>query len=140
MSTSDKQTIPQQVIEEACEWAIMHGVAFRQADNTARHCPFSFAPMTIERDVFAHLKKVTPLIAKLISHVSEDYEFLQTSLAELGKADTFFERLLELHKEVHHEATRQPLLLMRTDFMDDRQHQPITKACSNLRLALPLPR
>ena len=122
MSTSDKQTIPQQVIEEACEWAIMHGVAFRQADNTARHCPFSFAPMTIERDVFAHLKKVTPLIAKLISHVSEDYEFLQTSLAELGKADTFFERLLELHKEVHHEAARQPLLLMRTDFMDDRQH------------------
>ena len=28
--------------------AIMHGVAFRQADNTARHCPFSIAQMTME--------------------------------------------------------------------------------------------
>ncbi len=122
MSTSDKHPIPQQVIEEACAWAIMHGVAFRQTDNTARHCPFSFAPMSIERDVFAHLQRVTPLIAKLISQVSEDHEFLQTALAELGKADPFFERLLALHKEGYPETARQPLLLMRTDFMDDRQH------------------
>ena len=43
----------------------MHGVAFRQADNTARHVPFSIAPMTMERSAYDHLRKVTPLIAKL---------------------------------------------------------------------------
>ncbi|MCY9862754.1 glutathione synthase [Vibrio coralliirubri] len=121
-------SIPQQVIEDACEWAIMHGVAFRQSDNTARHCPFSLAPMSIEREVFEHLLKVTPLITKLINNVSEDHDFLQSSLSDLAKADPFFGRLMELHQQAHGSAddrlnpARQPLLLMRTDFMDDRQH------------------
>lgn len=121
-------SIPQQVIEDACEWAIMHGVAFRQSDNTARHCPFSIAPMSIEREVFEHLLKVTPLITKLISHVSEDHDFLQSSLSDMAKADPFFGRLMALHQQAHGSAderlnpARQPLLLMRTDFMDDRQH------------------
>ncbi|SBS60109.1 Eukaryotic glutathione synthase, ATP binding domain [Vibrio splendidus] len=120
--------IPQQLIEDACEWAIMHGVAFRQSDNTARHCPFSIAPMTMEREVYEHLLKVTPLITKLISNVSEDHDFLQSSLSDMAKADPFFGRLMELHQQAHGEVSyrlypaRQPLLLMRTDFMDDRQH------------------
>ncbi|CDU11992.1 glutathione synthase [Vibrio coralliirubri] len=121
-------SIPQQVIEDACEWAIMHGVAFRQSDNTARHCPFSLAPMSIEREVFEHLLKVTPLITKLINNVSEDHDFVQSSLSDMAKADPFFGRLMELHQQAHGSAderlnpARQPLLLMRTDFMDDRQH------------------
>ncbi|MEZ9953021.1 glutathione synthase [Vibrio splendidus] len=120
--------IPQQIIEDACEWAIMHGVAFRQPDNTARHCPFSLAPMTMERKVYEHLLKVTPLITKLISNVSEDHGFLQSSLSDMAQADPFFGRLMELHQQAHGSAgerlnpARQPLLLMRTDFMDDRQH------------------
>ncbi|CAK1872447.1 glutathione synthase [Vibrio crassostreae] len=121
-------SIPQQVIEDACEWAIMHGVAFRQSDNTARHCPFSLAPMSIERKVFEHLLRVTPLITKLINNVSEDHDFLQSSLSNMAKADPFFGRLMELHQQAHGSAderlnpARQPLLLMRTDFMDDRRH------------------
>ncbi len=120
--------IPQQIIEDTCEWALMHGVAFRQADNTARHCPFSLAPMTMERKVYEHLLKVTPLITKLINNVSEDHDFLQSSLSDMAKADPFFGRLMELHQQAHGSAgerlnpARQPLLLMRTDFMDDRQH------------------
>ncbi|PSU30497.1 glutathione synthase [Photobacterium lutimaris] len=125
--TNDKQRfLSQQIIENACEWAIMHGVAFRQADNTARHCPFSIAPMAMEREVYEHLLKVTPLITKLISHVSEDHDFLQSSLSDMAKADPFFGRLMALHQQAHADTsnspTRQPLLLMRTDFMDDRQH------------------
>ncbi|OEE62661.1 glutathione synthase [Vibrio splendidus FF-6] len=120
--------IPQQIIEDTCEWALMHGVAFRQADNTARHCPFSLAPMTMERKVYEHLLKVTPLITKLINNVSEDHDFLQSSLSDMAKADPFFSRLMELHQQAHgnteecFKPARQPLLLMRTDFMDDRQH------------------
>ncbi|MEM5527871.1 glutathione synthase [Gammaproteobacteria bacterium AS21] len=122
------QLVPQQVIEDILEWEIMHGVAFRQADNTARHVPFSIAPMTIERPVYEHLRAVTPLIAKLVSHVSEDHSFLRDSLSDMAKADPFFGRLMELHLQAHgtselpKQPARQPLLLMRTDFMDDRQH------------------
>ena len=120
--------LSQQIIEDACEWAIMHGVAFRQADNTARHCPFSIAPMAMERNVYDHLLKVTPLITKLISQVSEDHDFLQSSLGDMADADPFFGRLMSLHQQAHGDIrdrrfpARQPLLLMRTDFMDDRQH------------------
>lgn len=116
------------MIEDACEWAIMHGVAFRQADNTARHCPFSLAPMTMEREVYQHLRRVTPLITKLISGVSEDHDFLQATLGNMANADPFFGRLMQLHQQAHGTSdarltpARQPLLLMRTDFMDDRQH------------------
>jgi len=128
MNTEKKSLVSQQIIEDACEWAIMHGVAFRQADNTARHCPFSIAPMSIERDVYQHLLRVTPLITKLIHNVSEDHDFLQSSLSDMAKADPFFGLLMSLHQQLHGDAhnklvaERQPLLLMRTDFMDDRQH------------------
>jgi glutathione synthase len=128
MKKQSHTLISQKIIDEASEWAIMHGVAFRQADNTARHCPFSIAPMTMQRDVFEHIRKVTPLITKLIHNISEDHDFLQSSLGEVGKADPFFGRLLALHQQAHgdikHRLTpaRKPLLLMRTDFMDDRLH------------------
>lgn len=120
--------VPQQIIESLLEWEIMHGVAFRQTDNTARHVPFSIAPMTMERSVYQHLKLVTPLVAKLVSNVSEDHDFLRHSLSNMAKADPFFGRLMELHQQAHgdtnhHEKPlRQPLLIMRTDFMDDREH------------------
>ncbi|GGQ04767.1 glutathione synthase [Shewanella litoralis] len=120
--------IAQQVIEDTCEWAIMHGVAFRQADNSARHCPFSIAPMTMKLDVYQHLRNVTPMVAKLINRVSEDHDFLQASLSDVAKADPFFGHLIQLHHQAHGDTNnrksvvRQPLLLMRTDYMDDEQN------------------
>lgn len=119
-----KPLLTQQLIEDVCEWAIMHGVAFKQADNTARHCPFSIAPTTLKRDMYQHLLKVTPLIAKLVSHVAEDHAFLQQTLSSMAKAEPFFARLMAMHDQLHSDglqAKRQPLLLMRTDYMDDRE-------------------
>jgi glutathione synthase len=120
--------IPQKIIDDVSEWAIMHGVAFKTSDNQARHCPFSIAPMTMERETYQHLLKVTPLITKLISNVSEDHDFLQSSLSDMAKADPFFGRLMSLHQQAHGDIdnrrtpARKPLLLMRTDFMDDRKY------------------
>jgi len=128
MNTTNKLLLPEQVIQDATEWAMMHGVAFKQADNSARHCPFSIAPMSLQRDVYDHLLTVTPLITKLISNVSEDHDFLQSSMRDMAKADPFFGRLMSLHAKIHgdsneqHVPAREPLLLMRTDFMDDRRH------------------
>ncbi|WP_289098152.1 glutathione synthase [Pseudoalteromonas shioyasakiensis] len=123
-----KNSVPNHVIQDLAEWAIMHGVAFRQADNTARHCPFSIAPIAIEASVFNYLKKVIPIVSKLINNLSEDHDFLQSSLTNLAEAEPFFARLLSLYQQGHGTADnrkppkRQPLLLMRTDFMDDRVH------------------
>nr|WP_086939348.1 glutathione synthase [Thaumasiovibrio occultus] len=125
MNTQTMPLIPQHVVEDLCEWAIMHGVAIKNPNNTARHCPFSVAPMTIERDVYQHLLTVTPLISKLVSAVSEDHDYLQASLRKMADADPFFDRLMELHHQAHcaggEKPAREPLLLMRTDYMDDRR-------------------
>ena len=116
-----------QVIEQATEWTIMHGVAFRQTNNSARHCPFSIAPMTMKRKIFEQRVKVTQVISKQINHVSEDHDFLQTSLQDVAKADPFFNRQLALNQQAHGDiGTRiqpalKPQLLMRTDYMDDRK-------------------
>ncbi|WP_334022294.1 glutathione synthase [Alteromonas sp. S015] len=123
-----KKNIPSNVVQDLAEWAIMHGVAFRQADNTARHCPFSIAPIAIESSVFNHLKIVVPIVSKLINNISEDHDFLQSSLINLSEAEPFFARLLSLYQQGHgidgkrKYPKRQPLLLMRTDFMHDRVH------------------
>lgn len=123
LSTQDQQSI-----EEACQWAIMHGVAFKQADMSARHCPFSLAPIAIEKQTYQRLLAITPLITKLIANVAEDHDFLRTSLKKMANADPFFKRLMALHQQIHGDdnaalaPARQPLLLMRTDYMDDRHH------------------
>jgi len=128
MNNEKTPLLAPQVLQDATEWALMHGVAFKQADNTARHCPFSIAPMTLQRDVYEHLLKVTPLLTKLISNVSEDHDFLQSSMRDMAKADPFFGRLMSLHDTLHNDNSEQtlplraPLLLMRSDFMDDRRH------------------
>lgn len=127
MSNMNVQLVDKQITDELCEWSIMHGIAFKNSDGTARHCPFSIAPMSMKRHVYQHLLKVTPLLTKLISRVSEDHFFLQSSLSKMAKADPFFERLMMLHHQIHGikgqplSPARQPLLLMRTDYMDDRQ-------------------
>ncbi|WP_286270510.1 glutathione synthase [Thalassotalea hakodatensis] len=120
--------IPQQMIDDIIQWAIMHGVAFRQADNTAKHCPLSIAPIAMNSEVFERLCNITPIMTKLINNISEDHDFLQTSLADLAKADAFFARILSLHQQAHGKIDnrikpeRKPLLLMRTDFMSDITH------------------
>jgi len=127
MSNTPTPLISQHIIDEVTQWAIMHGVAFRQTDNTAKHCPFSIAPTTMTQEMFQHLRKVTPLITRLISNISEDHDYLQASLNKVAKADPFIGRLLSLHQQLHGninsrlKPSRKPLLLMRTDFMDDRK-------------------
>lgn len=115
-------------LAQTSEWAIMHGVAFRQDDHRARHCPYSIAPMNMARARFEHLRNVAPILSRLITRVSEDHAFLQQALQAVAQADPFFARLLSLHRQVHGdqqqptEAQRKALLIMRSDFMDDRQH------------------
>ena len=122
--------LPSQVIDEACEWAMMHGMAMKTGTGTARHCAFSLAPVAMKRDVYNGLMAATPLIAKLIHNVSEDRDFLQKTMADVSEADPFFGQLLKLHRQIHGDsaapvnALREPLLMMRTDYMDGRMLGP----------------
>ncbi len=108
------------VIEEAIEWALLHGFSLKAVPGAAIHCAFSLAPTLIEQARFDSLKQAAPVFGKLIHGVSEDYEFLTQSMAAIAGADAFFAQLVALYQQIHSQpALRLPLLFMRSDFMDD---------------------
>lgn len=114
-------------VQDAIEWSLMHGMALKTAKDSARHCAFSFTPAVIRRERFELLKSIVPLMGKLIHGVSEDHEFLINAIEPLCSGDAFFASLLELHQSIHNRAAparRLPMLLMRTDFMDDAESGP----------------
>ncbi len=126
-TTTMKDSMMTLAVQDAIEWSLLHGVGLKTSSATAMHCAFSFAPTLIQRERFELLKSIVPLMGKLIHGVSQDHDFLTASIAPLADqgADDFFASLLALHNELdHHQARRIPMLLMRTDFMDDAEHGP----------------
>ena len=116
-------------VQDAIEWSLLHGMALKISSASAMHCAFSFAPTLIQRERFELLKSIVPLMGKLIHGVSQDHDFLTTAIEPLAvdgcNADDFFASLLALHRQLDHgQAKRIPMLLMRTDFMDDAEHGP----------------
>ncbi|GAA4649349.1 glutathione synthase [Kistimonas scapharcae] len=122
-----KDTMTAFAVQDAIEWSLLHGMALKTARDSATHCAFSFAPTLIQQERFELLKAIVPLMGKLIHGVSEDHEFLREAISPLCNADPFFASLLALHQAIHHgpiPAERIPMLLMRTDFMDDAERGP----------------
>ena len=114
-------------VQDAVEWSLMRGMALKTGPDSARHCAFSFTPALIQRERFESLKSTAPLMGKLIHGISEHHDFLQVAIAPLCEGDIFFASLNALHQEIHQTGTpaeRIPMLLMRTDFMDDAEQGP----------------
>jgi len=113
--------------QDAIEWSLLHGLAFKTSAHSASHVAFSFTPTSIARERFAQLKSSVPLLGKLIHCVSENPVFLREAIAPVAAGDPFFEALLAMHYEIHNsqrKAPHLPLLIMRSDFMDDIQDGP----------------
>ena len=121
------QTPCEPAIQDAIEWSLLNGFALKTSPESATHCAFSLAPTLIDETRFSHLRQSVPVLAKLIHAVSEDHEFLREAMMPIAGADPFFTNLLNLHKHIHfgqQKALRQPMLFMRTDFMNDAEVGP----------------
>jgi len=111
----------------AIDWALSHGMAFKNSANSVTHTAFSFTPASISRDRYNKLKSGVNLLGKLVHSVSEDHEFLQKAIEPISDGDAFFKALLSMHQQLHqagNTAKRLPLLIMRSDFMDDAKLGP----------------
>ena len=114
-------------LQDAIEWALLHGFALKTASGAAIHCAFSLAPTLIDRERFQKLKQAVPLFGKLLHAVSEDYNFIQRIMAPIADADAFFAQLVKLHQQIHNGTEperRLSMLFMRSDFMDDAERGP----------------
>ena len=111
------------VAQDTVEWALAHGVGFKTGPFTTTHAPFTLTPTTISRDRFDTLKSKAGVLGKLIHGVSEDDKFIQGAIEPLVDGDPFFRHLYTKFKELQVDGLgsekRLPLLIMRSDFMDD---------------------
>ncbi|HBH4460871.1 TPA: glutathione synthase, partial [Escherichia coli] len=55
MSTLDVQKLK----DDAVEWALTHGVAFKESSYSAVHTPFTLTPTPISRKSYQYLKNAT---------------------------------------------------------------------------------
>ncbi len=120
MSTLDVQKLK----DDAVEWALTHGVAFKESSYSAVHTPFTLTPTPISRKSYQYLKNATGILSKLIYSVSEDHDFLYSAIYPIKAGNAFFSALLNMHQQIHsssRHAPRLPLLIMRSDFMDDNR-------------------
>lgn len=114
----------QKAKDDAVEWALTHGVAFKESLYSAVHTPFTLAPTPISQRDYLHLKSAAQTLSKLIYAVSEAHGFLYDAIHPITAGDPFFSALLSMHQQIHLSATkapRLPLLIMRSDFMDDQR-------------------
>ncbi|MEH8164847.1 glutathione synthase [Aeromonas allosaccharophila] len=114
----------QKIRDDAVEWALTHGVAFKASLYSAVHTPFTLTPTPISRGDYQHLKRAAQILSKLIYAVSEDHGFLYDAIHPITAGDPFFSALLGMHQQIHLSATKAPrlsLLIMRSDFMDDQR-------------------
>ncbi|MGS0683210.1 glutathione synthase [Shewanella sp. 125m-7] len=114
--------ITKQASQDAIEWAITHGMVIKTTPYSSSHTAFSLTPTAISQARYNNLKASVNLLGKLVHLASEDPQFLQQAISPITPGDPFFKALLEMHQDIHQSpdnARRLPLLIMRSDFMDD---------------------
>lgn len=114
-------------VDDATEWSLLQGLSFKASRDTAVHTPFSFTPSTIDKGRFDSLTSTTPLMGRLVHSVSEDVLFIENAIAPVADADPFFNALLSMHRQINSKKDkpkRLPLLIMRSDFMDNVDSGP----------------
>lgn len=113
-------------VTDSVEWALAHSLAFKQSNASSLHCPFTLTPSSIDRGRFEGLQQAAVLFGKLLHAISKNDDFIQHAIEPIADTDPLFSALLTLHNQLSQTQSRRstPLLIMRTDFMDDQQLGP----------------
>ncbi len=117
---------PALAIQDAINWMMTHNVMLKATPGSSKHAAVSLTPATISEARFNALSESAPIFGQLINAVAENHQFLQEAIEPVAQGDAFFRELLAMHKAIHQKgnAKRTPLLMMRTDFMDDQELGP----------------
>ncbi|CAI5936629.1 unnamed protein product [Closterium sp. NIES-64] len=83
--------------------------------------PVTLLPTPFPAHHFHRAVELAPLFNALVDAVSQDADFLQSTLASAGRSDSFTAGLLRIHAEIIKEGIQQPLRLgmHRSDYMLD---------------------
>lgn len=120
----DNEKTIEAVTKDSVEWALAHGVGFKSGLFSSMHTPFTLTPTPITRERFTNLKSKAGLLGRLLHHASEDHDFLANAIGPVTAGDEFFRQLWTTHQTIKDSTRRLPLLIMRSDFMDDAKIGP----------------
>jgi len=97
------------VVAEAVDWAIGHGLVVRPPPPAndaaasgapqplATHAPISLVPTPFPRAAFEHARALQPAFNRLVHAVSRDRSFLDEVVASLADVDDFTARLHQIN-------------------------------------------
>lgn len=106
--------IPKELLDEALDWAALHGVLRTRSDGSLTHVPFALTPASIPADLLEDLERLTETFHQLMVSVAAQPELLREQLEPSAETDSFLAMLLKWLPE----RPVQPLhlLLQRNDF------------------------
>ncbi|MGA1600591.1 MAG: hypothetical protein ACO4AU_16210, partial [bacterium] len=106
--------IPKELLDEALDWAALHGVLRTRSDGSLTHVPFALTPASIPADLLEDLARLTETFHQLMVSVAAQPELLREQLEPSAETDSFLAMLLKWLPE----RPVQPLhlLLQRNDF------------------------
>ncbi|KAJ2555741.1 Glutathione synthetase [Coemansia sp. RSA 1933] len=114
--TSDTRKLVRHV-QTAVDWEATHGLLLKAPklagqlnsdkdsagwlDGALIPAPVSFAPSPVPRKEFEKVVSLQPVLNQLFDKISQDHEFLTSTLKSLGSADEFTARIYSMYERLH---------------------------------------
>lgn len=123
-------SLTEELVQEALIWATLHGSLVGDKSNPRSgtspgvgivHVPFALLPTPFPRQAFTQAISLATHYNTLVDRVSQDSEFLLSSLAQTRKADPFTAKIMDIYEQVLAEGITQDIQLglHRSDYMLD---------------------
>ncbi len=103
-------------LEEAIDFALMHGLIKFNAGFQLVHAPFSLTPYSLSKDTLDQMVTLTPIFNELMLRIASNRDFLINYLEQTAHTDEFVKNLIAIYIE---KEITQPyqFLIGRNDFM-----------------------
>ena len=105
-----------EVVREAVDFAVIHGLLKYNTRFQLAHAPFSLSPTPVSRKLLRQLCNFTPVFNTVGLKIANNPAFLRSELEKTARTDDFVKNLLQLLPEDDLFSQRQ-LLISRNDFM-----------------------
>ncbi|KAJ2603672.1 Glutathione synthetase, partial [Coemansia sp. RSA 1804] len=122
-------------VQAAVDWEAAHGLVLRAPkandqllrdessvgwlESAVIHAPVSFAPSPVPRREFEKVVALQPLLNQLFDKISQDHEFLASTLESIGSADEFTAKIFAMYMELHSLGVAKPgvIGIHRSDYL-----------------------
>ncbi|GAQ79430.1 glutathione synthetase [Klebsormidium nitens] len=119
------------LVQDALIWCSLHGLLVGDKDGKNSgvtpgvglvHAPVSLLPTPFPRPLFEQAVEVAPIFNELVDKVSQDSEFLFSTLERARKTDSFTAGLLDIYRATLDKGIKEDIRLglHRSDYMLDK--------------------